>query len=198
MHINTVRDRMMTVRFYLSLQNDIRFRTNMVENCCLQIRKSIEVLAFASLVANKQAYASIDAKFHKEWNSMELMRRLNKLNPDFFPTAVEFEPNPTYPASRQAKPDSGKALTREDAVKIYSKCSEVIHSRNPFNTPVDITYYYEAIANWVEKIDELIAGHMVTLTGTSNRWLFQLVDVNGKTEVNFAELEEIPKPPGAP
>src|SRR5687767_4269598 len=56
------------------------------EFACLQLRKSLELIAFASIAAHKGVYSQAHADFASHWNAKRLMGKLEKLHPDFYPT----------------------------------------------------------------------------------------------------------------
>ena len=59
-----------------------------IEFVALQFRQILELIAFGSLVANEKVYAATHADFAKEWNAKKLLIRLEKLNPNFYPTPI--------------------------------------------------------------------------------------------------------------
>jgi len=56
------------------------------EFACLQLRKTLELIAFASVAARKDVYSQAHADFASHWNAKKLMAKLEKLHPDFYPT----------------------------------------------------------------------------------------------------------------
>jgi hypothetical protein len=55
----------------------------------LQIRKCLELIAFASLIANKDKYSAAHANFASHWKAKQMLECIEKLNPDFYPLPVE-------------------------------------------------------------------------------------------------------------
>ena len=53
-----------------------------------QLRKVLESIAFGSLCANKPAYAKVHAKFEKHHRAKDLLRALEKVNRNFYPTPM--------------------------------------------------------------------------------------------------------------
>src|SRR5882762_9459912 len=62
------------------------FDTEMV---FLQFRKILELVAFASLTANKDVYSAAYEKFTTHWNAKRMLGYLEKVNPEFYPIALE-------------------------------------------------------------------------------------------------------------
>src|ERR1700731_738919 len=55
----------------------------------LQLRKILELLAFASLTANREKYAAAHKKFATFWRAKDMLQDLEKVNPDFYPRPVQ-------------------------------------------------------------------------------------------------------------
>ena len=83
-----VKLRMNVVNHFLSGQGHVLYKPATLETVCLQIRKILELIAFGSLVANKEAYTATYAKVSKAWNAGEILTELAKVNPNFYPVPV--------------------------------------------------------------------------------------------------------------
>lgn len=55
----------------------------------LQLRKALELIAFASLAANKDAYAAVFPTFAEDWKAKRILERIERINPEFYPTALD-------------------------------------------------------------------------------------------------------------
>ena len=55
------------------------------ESIGLQIRKILELIALASLVANRSEYQKFRTNFHRDWNGKRILETLEKANPNFYP-----------------------------------------------------------------------------------------------------------------
>lgn len=116
------------------------------ELACLQLRKTLEQIGFASLTANQSVYAAVYADFSSHWNAKRLLANLDKLHPEFYP-------RPITPAEGRQKGVKhfdniqDGYLTREDFVFLYNKASEVLHTRNPFHAQ-------PAVVNFERSIEE--------------------------------------------
>jgi hypothetical protein len=80
--------RINVVSSFLYGQSSAVYAPATVECVCLQIRKILELIAFASLIANKEACTKVFAKVSKAWNAGELLKELERVNPDFYPVPV--------------------------------------------------------------------------------------------------------------
>src|SRR5882724_396089 len=89
------RNCMQEIRFRLSFVRDLRKQngTGSVvidkELVFLQLRKMLELIAFASLTANREKYAAAHNTFSRHWKAKAMLEELAKLNPDFYPLPVQ-------------------------------------------------------------------------------------------------------------
>src|SRR6266446_9457801 len=87
---------------YCSLMEEIRLRTNVlnafiegnatavykatnIESTYLQFRKILELVAFGSLVANREAFSVVYTEFARFWNARRLLEDIERVNPGFYP-----------------------------------------------------------------------------------------------------------------
>ena len=59
------------------------------ELVCIHFRKCLELIAFASLMANKDRYAEVHNNFTKHWKAKGILDELNKIHPEFYPSPIE-------------------------------------------------------------------------------------------------------------
>ena len=178
------------VVMYCSLMEDVKGRIGFVrritsgqlsvdsnqfayECVSVQLRKVLELIAFASLCANKGKYAEAYADFSTHWRAKALLQALKRLHPDFYPTPMK--PPVT-------KPDGTKHLDRvvdgfltpDEFIALYDKCSDVIHTRNPFSTLEPGIDFVHSVDQWLGKIMALLQLHLVRLAGTSEVWVVSM------------------------
>lgn len=128
----------------------------------LQFRKILEVIAFASLAANKQKYSQVHANFAKHWKPEKMLAELEKINANFYPTPLE---------AMQALPNGVKHfplmvdgfMTKNEFVSLYNVCSDVMHKQNPYSERDPTIYTIYGAPKWVERIQKLLACHSVQL-----------------------------------
>jgi hypothetical protein len=80
--------RMNVVEFFISGKGHALYEPPTIESTTLQLRKILELIAFGSLVANKDSYSAVYAKVSKTWNAGDLLRELEDVNPEFYPAPV--------------------------------------------------------------------------------------------------------------
>lgn len=81
------------VTSFLHGQSSAVYTPTTIECACLQIRKILELIAFASLIANKEAYTKVFSKVSKAWNAGDLLKELERVNPGFYPVPVTEVPS---------------------------------------------------------------------------------------------------------
>jgi hypothetical protein len=101
------------------------------EVVCLMVRKILEQIAFASLIAHKDAYETTHSDFAKTWRVRQLLERIEAIHPGFYPRPVSGPTVDDSGVKHFADVNDG-FLTREDFVFLYDKCSEALHTWNPF------------------------------------------------------------------
>jgi len=163
------------------------------EIVALQFRQILELIAFGSLVANEKVYTAAHADFAKEWNAKKLLIKLEKLNPNFYPTPLrEVAANIPGVLLKHEKITSG-FLSRKDFVDVYQECSEIIHTSNPYglsntNNFPDLT---KRFANWKEQIVRLLTLHELRMLNDPGRALCTM-NAGGTNEVQVTRFEPAP------
>lgn len=137
-----------------------------------QLRKIIELIALASLVANEKEYSRQFKDFHKHWNARDILKKLEKINPNFYPEPIKEIPVPDSKTEWVAIQDG--YLTKEDFIRVYAQCSKIVHADNPFGTKTDYDYYEKQITIWLGKIVNLLNCHLLHLVNDPNVYLIHM------------------------
>lgn len=156
------------------------------EFLCLQIRKILEHIALASIAANKEEYAKQYNKFFKHWNAKRILKDLEKINPSFYPV----------PGSQIIDPDTGRPiglniltngfLTKEEFPSVYNKCSEIIHSSNPYGFIISYEDFDKLIPEWTKKIKRLLSHHQIQLIDNQYQlWVLMESKDDGKVKTSI-------------
>jgi hypothetical protein len=140
------------------------------ELVCVQLRKTLELIAFASLTANQARYAEAHADLESHWNAKRLLANLERLHPQFYPKPVQFGQQDEKGIKHLVDVTEGY-LTREEFVTLYQKCSEVLHARNPFRSDPRVINFGRSIREWVDRIQKLLAVHYMHLAGLEKLWV---------------------------
>lgn len=158
-----IKKRVSVVDFFLFGGGHAMYQPTTIESVSLQLRKILELIAFGSLVANKEAYSSAYEKFATHWNARFLLRDLKRVNPDFYPKPVVESPSSDSRALHQLKERGPDYLTREEFEKAYEKISAIMHAANPYGSKVDLDYYLGRLPIWRTAILNLLNNHQVRL-----------------------------------
>ncbi|MGB8600147.1 MAG: hypothetical protein WCD07_07865 [Burkholderiales bacterium] len=143
------------------------------EVVCLLLRKVLEQLAFASLIAHKSTYSAVYSDFARTWRAKRLLDRLAVVHPDYYPKPVAFPSVDTSSVKNMLEVKEG-FLTQNEFVFLYDNCSEVLHTWNPFRVGPRVVSFDRPILEWVQRIQRLLDVHWVHLSGESDLWLIQM------------------------
>ncbi|MFN7780239.1 MAG: hypothetical protein ACK5RK_15495 [Betaproteobacteria bacterium] len=159
----------------------------------LLLRKSLEQIAFSSLIAHKDIYEKVHADFAKTWRVKKLLERLEDIHPNFYPKPVD-GPSVDEKGIRHFLDVKEGFLTRDEFVFLYDKCSEVLHTWNPFRQDPRVVHTARPMAEWVQRIHRLLNIHYVQLVDMDEVWLVEMHNaVDGKVHAYPATSP----PPGA-
>ena len=188
-----IKKRTEVVHGFLRRELHAKYLQTTVESICLQIRKILELIALASLVANKAEYEKQRKNFHRDWNAKRILETLDKANPQFYP----------YPSEQVISPETGKVveakritsgyLSRTDYEALYDECSEILHASNPFSgEQQEIQAFLDKTPEWMEKIQVLLNHHHVQLIDERVQlWVLMQAKSDGKVHVTeFGRMDE--------
>lgn len=162
-------------------QKRIEYLEPLVEFKALQLRKVIEQILLASLIANSSIYKQYYNRLGSEWNARLICRDIERINPDFFPKAAINQPD-------EMKIDDAKeSMSSEELIAIYEKMGKLLHSHNPFSDPID----YNSLSSYIDESCKNIIGllniHTVKRIG-GDAFLFVVMNAsnhNGHVAINW-------------
>lgn len=143
------------------------------ESIFMLMRKALETMAFASLTAHREAYATVFDDASTQWRAKRLIERLGQIHPDFYPKPVHIGEKDERGVIQMKNIEDG-FLTPDEFVFLYDKCSEVIHTRNPLRGGDNTVYARRSIYDWTLRIVKLLGQHVIRLHGSADVWLVQL------------------------
>lgn len=165
-----IKQRMEVVRAHVSKENTTKYFVTEVEFICLQFRKIIELIAFSSMVANREEYerfrANAEGDFKNDWKAKNIFLALKKVNPKFYPAPsaqVEKEPKKGFKVIK-LEPIKDGFMTEKEAIKIHERCGGFLHAWNPFSNDKDLKEIYALFPIWGNKIIRLLSHHTIVLT----------------------------------
>jgi hypothetical protein len=187
-----VKNRISSIDFLLTRKGHALFKATTIESVALQMRKVLELIAFGSLVANKEKYSAAYEKFASHWNARLMLRDLERVNPDFYPQPMIEVPTSDPKAVHQLKERQPDYLTDDEFEKVYEKCGALLHASNPYGSQVDYAYYVKCLPQWRNQILNLLNNHKIKLVGET---IFYLVHMKEERDEKVHFYKFGPMPP---
>ncbi len=187
-----IKKRTEVVHGFLRRELHAKYLQTTVESICLQIRKILELIALASLAANKAEYEKHRKNFHRDWNAKQILKTLDKANPQFYPYPSEQVISPETDKVVETKPITSGYLSRADYEDLYDECSDILHASNPFSSEQQkIQSFLAKTPEWMEKIRVLLNHHHVQLIDERVQlWVLMKAKSDGKVHVTeFGRLD---------
>ena len=132
------------------------------ELACLQLRKTLELIAFAALTANRARYAEAHSDLTSTWSAKRILERLAQMHPDYYPVPMVFKDEEPGGIKTFAEIADG-FLSKDDFIFLYDKCSDVVHSWNPHRRDERRVDFGRSIADWIGRIELLLGLHRIRL-----------------------------------
>jgi len=191
--MNEVKRRTYAVTEMLRKHTTTSYPATNIEFMCLQIRKILELISMGSLVVNREEFDAIGKKYSEYWNARLILQDIERLNPEFYPIAINEVPVNVGQVVNNLQPKPDGFLTRNDFVKVYEKCGKMMHSYNPFGSHYDFDYYESKIGDWINLIISLLNSHLIHIKGIDGFYLIHMEE-EGREDVHgyyFGEVKEI-------
>ena len=169
-----IKRRTSVVWSFLNGKSSTIYKATTIESACLQVRKILELIALASLVANKTEFAAQNEKFAKVWNARLILNDIERLNSQFYPKPIREVPSAKPGILNDLQDITDGFLTKEDFLKVYEKCGAMMHSDNPYGGKTDYQYYDKSLPKWMEKIRVLLNSHIIRLINGENFYLIHM------------------------
>lgn len=162
-----IKKRIEVVLFFESRQGSSLYTISTIESVYLQFRKILELIAMASLIANKEVYAREHANFDSHWNARRMFASLERLNPDFYP-------HPIVESGSGILDKKDGFLTKADFITLYGACGEIMHTNNPYGGQTNYDAYLAQIPKWRALIMGLLNNHKIHLLNDSNMYVIHM------------------------
>jgi len=136
-----------------------------IELVSIQFRKTIELIALGSIVANIDEYSKIRERFKEDWNVRLIMQDLERINPQYFPKMCKMKQTEILNGKKVFEfqnIDKGR-INKDQAITIYEKCSALLHASNPFSNVKDYESYYSLFEKWIHQIKDHMRFHLIFL-----------------------------------
>ncbi len=185
--------RMNVIDFFILGKGHALYPPPTLESACLQLRKILELVAFGSLVANKDAYTAVYAKASKKWNAGDLLNELEQVNPDFYPVPVIEGPSKIPGVVAEHKKRDGDFLTKFDFAEVYGRCGVMAHAANPFAKGIDYAYYQQKLPLWRTQVLNLLNAHEIRLVNRPGLYVIHMREIQDE-KVHWYEFRPAPHP----
>ena len=120
--MNEIKRRTSVIYSFLNGERNAMYNVVNAELMCLQIRKILELIALASLVANQRIFLKKIQTLQKMWNAKYILNDIEKLNPDFYPKPIDEQPSKDDGIKKELIDIKEGYLTKKDFIEIYDKC----------------------------------------------------------------------------
>jgi len=171
--MDEVRERTFVIRdLVIEMNTEEGLDPHMVELVFVQFRKILELIAFGSLIANREVYEKVRADFQNEWNAKRLLDKLARVNPDYYPVPL-MPPTTGANGKKHMEKVSSGFLTKDEFVVLYDLCSTILHAPNPFQTQDALAGINLDVNYWAAQITSLLKFHMIHLVDESI-WVVQI------------------------
>ena len=163
--------------------------TTDIEFICLQLRKIMELIALASIVPNKNKYKEMRENFEKDYHAKRIFRDLEKINANFYPTAMLREEVSSPGADIQIKKRENVWLTKKRFMREYEKLGGLLHADNPYAVRRPYVNLYKQYKTLTTNLWELMEFHQITFIGGGIQWV---VFMHGKNKpVQVLNIEKV-------
>lgn len=161
-----------------------------LESAVLQIRKSLELLAFSSLSPNRVKYEKfrLSAKkpedYRKDYNGNKIIKALEKINRDFYPLPL-VDPHRKPEGHWHFDRYEGEFLTKQKYEKFYDKCGALLHADNPWGSDKGYKEFAPKIPQFIKDIRSLLRWHFIVVEHDTGRalWVAKLGSETEKARV---------------
>ena len=153
------------------------YKATAVELIYLQFRKTLELIAMASLVANRAAMEQVYSprRLGRYWNADDLLKDIGRINPDFYPHPITEVPSQDPRVKSDLQDRTGDFLSKDDFRHLYNKvCGALMHAANPFGKAIDYDGLIAEIPAWRIKIINLLNCHQIKLVDDENMYLVHM------------------------
>ncbi len=142
---------------------NVVYRATQIESMVLQVRIITELIALASLTANKKLFQVNKLKFEKHWHPAKILKDIEALNPNFYPISIKEVPSKKKGIKRNLIEVKTGFLTRAELISVHGHCGNLLHARNPYGKCVNYDWYEGHIPEWMQKIKVLLNCHQIKL-----------------------------------
>lgn len=154
-----------------------------------QLRKILEIIAKSPMLINESEYRTISDRPEEDWRIKDIMKKLEKINPDFYPKPIEIIERVNKPDKFVSK--TGGYLTKDELVDAYEYSNGFLHANNPLKkeSSLDFDFEWNFIVGIIEKIHLLLNPHNAKPTVDGNFYYIGMSDKKGNPHGNLFSLK---------
>ena len=90
------------------------------------------------------------------WNAKLILNDIKKINPNFYPNLIDEVPSKEKGIVSDWIDVKEGYLTKDEFIKVYEKCGNILHAENPLANGTDYKYYEKNIPIWMNQIKRLL------------------------------------------
>ncbi|WP_373033788.1 hypothetical protein [Sulfurovum sp.] len=157
-----------------------------IESTSLQIRKILELVAYLSVLVNRE---KLNHKDRNEWHPEKIVEVLGTKTTIFYPLPSYMIP-PNKERSQPSLIPLGyeAALSQIEFIQAYKMCGNILHAQHPLKNKLNIEKYATENKKLLNKLKNLLRQHTVGIRHGINQYTFLHV------EIDFSNNEQT-KPP---
>lgn len=186
-----IKNRQRAIADILNGDRTTSFEMTNIEFVCLQFRKILELIAMASLAANSEEYKKTYKKFYEHWKAKRILNDIEKINPHFYPVPTR-QVIENGVVVKVENINEG-FLTKDDFENVYSECSGLLHSENPYSKKkVNLEELKQKFFVWDSKIIQLLNHHQIQLLDNDYQ-LWVVMQVKDSDKVQVVQMQRLDK-----
>ncbi|MDE5493279.1 hypothetical protein [Elizabethkingia meningoseptica] len=185
----------LTLSNYIRLMDEIRKREEVIkglrdgtsnakylivnyEVIFFQLRKILEIIIKAPILINEEEYRSVSKTAEDDWRIRDIIKKLEKINPRFYPQSIEIKKTPNG-IDEFVNREKG-FLTKEELCEAYDHCNNYLHSHNPLKIESEVNFEEEWrwVVEIINKIHVLLDKHVCHPKNNGNFYFITME--NGK------------------
>lgn len=174
---------------------NVMYQDSHIESIGLQVRMITELVALASLSANKAIFEKNRKKFKKHWHPEKILKDVESLNPNFYPRPIIEVPLRNSRAERELVDMKTGFMNRDELIQVHGRCGDLLHAQNPFGKRVNYDYYEQMLPTWMDRIVKLLNCHMIKLLNGHRFYMVHMKEA-GDNQVHIYPFDRIGKASG--
>jgi len=173
----------------------------LTECIILQLRKILELIAFASISPNKDEYIKLRKSqkhpdYRKDFHAKRILDTISKVNSRFYPEPFIIKPQMKFEAGKQLKqvvPFDGDYLNKKKFENLYDRLGKYLHADNPLGNDKGFENFKHDIPVFIEQIRCLLRQHLVVISEAKacNLWMVTMGSNNESVQMVIAESQAI-------